>query len=217
MSPMFNGWYLPKGDNYFVPFCEGTPLPKSNGFQREHLLEAFKHVRQWRVAVDVGAHVGFWTRDMAEKFDMVFAFEPAPDTYDCLIKNTCDLGNVVCAPQAVGDEIGFCVVTENDTNNTGSRYVQKAPQGVMMITLDSIKFPVCDLLKVDVEGFELQVLQGAEELIEDNAPVIVMECDKSFSHARYGISKGEAKRYLESLGYDEVARLRPDRVFVHRG
>jgi FkbM family methyltransferase len=216
MMPV-NGWYLPKGDQYFAPFCENTSAPKRNGFQREHLLEAFKYVRNWRVAIDVGAHVGFWTCDMAEKFDAVFAFEPAADTYACLVKNTEDLANVVCTPSAVGDEVGCCIMRDPNGVNTGARYAVKAPGGVPMVTLDSCKFPFCDLLKVDVEGFELQVLQGAEQLIEEHEPAIIMECDKHFSLRRYRVDRGAAPQFLKDRGYEQVARMRPDRVFVHRG
>jgi FkbM family methyltransferase len=213
---LFNGWHLPKGDSYFVPFCENTALPKRNGFQKEHLDEAFKHVKRWRVAIDVGAHVGFWTRDMAEKFDMVFAFEPAQDTYECLIKNTSDLENVFCTQSAIGEEVGCCVVKDGKLGNTGSRFVRKANEGVTMLTLDSLKFPHCDFLKVDVEGYELQVLRGAEALIEEHHPVVIMECDKRFSPQRYGVGRDEAMMFLREREYHEVARLHPDRVFVHR-
>lgn len=216
MSQLFNGWHLPSGDEYFPKIIQGTP-PKSNGFQKDHLLEAFKHVKNWRLAIDVGAHVGFWTRDMAERFDAVFAFEPAEDTFACLKKNTRDLDNVMCSNSAVGDEKGYCVVCSDKRTNTGSTFIRKASEGVSMITLDGLKFPFCDFLKVDVEGFELQVLQGAEKLIEEHEPVVIMECDKLFSHKRYGVSKHASIDYLLERGYREVARMRPDRVFVYGG
>lgn len=215
MSQLFNGWHLPSRDKYFPKIIQGTP-PKSNGFQREHLLEAFKHVKRWRLAVDVGAHVGFWTRDMAEKFEVVFAFEPAEDTFDCLCKNTCDLDNVFCNMNAIGDEVGLCVMNcdEKRPGNTGARFVSKAKGGVSMITLDSFNFPFIDLLKIDVEGFELQVLKGAEELLEEHRPVIIMECKKFVG--RYEFGPYESMKFLKDQGYQEVARMSPDRVFIHR-
>ena len=48
--------------------------------------ESFKYVTKWRTAIDVGACIGLWTRDMVEKFDYVHAFEPFGDSGDCLIQ-----------------------------------------------------------------------------------------------------------------------------------
>lgn len=210
------GWYLPKGDTYFAQFVQG-PAPKLNGFQREHLHEAFKHVAHWRVAIDVGAHVGFWTWDMAHKFERVFAFEAAADTYDCLLKNVAEFSNVTTAQFAIGAIAGRATVNDDlkRKGNTGSRFVQPAEAGetVPMIPLDALHFDQCDLLKIDVEGFELQVLQGARELIERHRPVISMECDKRFEH-RYGVPAGSAERLLLAAGYRCVAHMHPDKVFV---
>lgn len=209
------GWYLPKGDTYFAQFVEG-PAPKKNGFQREHLLEAFKFVKQWRVAIDVGAHVGFWTWDMASRFERVFAFEAAQDTYDCLVKNIAECHNVTTANFAIGAESGRATVMDDPDRppgNTGSRYV--VPGGdVPMVPLDALTmFGGCDLLKIDVEGYELQVLQGARELVEAFHPVIIMECDKRFTH-RYGVAHGSAEKLLEAAGYKRVAHMQPDKVFA---
>lgn len=209
------GWWLPKGDTYFAQFFAGPP-PKLNGFQREHLQEAFKYVQRWGVAIDVGAHVGFWTWDMAQRFGRVYAFEAAPDTYDCLVKNILECTNVTTAQFAVGAVNGRCLIQEDKPGNTGSRWVAPAEYGdcVPMIPLDSLNFEAVDLLKIDVEGFELQVLQGARRLIEAFRPVIIMECDKKFEH-RYGVAHGTAEQILRAAGYKEVAHMRPDKVFVY--
>jgi hypothetical protein len=81
--------------------------------------------------------------------------------------------------------------------------------------LDEIGLPGCDLLKVDVEGFEYAVLLGARKLIKKFKPVVIMECDKKFAKRRFGWSDFEAEGYLKrTMGYKEVAHMRPDKVFV---
>lgn len=222
-----SGWYLPKSDTYFAQFIPG-PAPKKNGFQREHLHEALKYVKQWRIAIDVGAHVGFWTWDMAHKFERVYAFEAAPDTYDCLVKNIADCNNVTTAQLAIGVKTGRAILNEDPSRppgNTGSRWITPmdenqigklglaSAEGIPMIPLDSLTFDALDFLKIDVEGFELQVLQGAKQLIAKFRPVIIMECDKKFTH-RYGGPHGEAESLLLAGGYRCVAHMRPDKVFV---
>lgn len=216
------GWYLPKTDTYFAQFFPG-PAPKRNGFMREHLHEALKYVKKWDIAIDVGAHVGFWSWDMAQQFKRVYSFEPAPDTYDCLVKNVAEMGNVTTAQIAIGDRSGKVIINDDDRpkhkdpkGNTGSRWVmpiKEDAEGVPMIPLDSLNFEALDFLKIDVEGFELQVLQGARELIAQFRPVICMECDKRFED-RYGVKRGSAEQFLKAAGYHEVAHMRPDKVFA---
>lgn len=209
------GWYLPAADSYFPKFIEGGP-PKRNGFMREHLQEAFKHVRKWEVAVDVGAHVGFWTRDMAERFARVYAFEAAGDTFACLSRNMAGFKNVELWHCAVGERAWFAEVQDDPTRigNTGSRFIRSG-QGVLpMNRLDDVGIAACDLLKIDVEGYEWQVLCGAEKLITDHRPVVIMECDKKFASPRYGVKDDAAEKFLLKRGYCEVAHMRPDKVFV---
>jgi FkbM family methyltransferase len=216
--PEINGWHLPGKDGYFTRFVEGTDY-KKNGFQREHLLAAFGWVRKWDVAIDVGAHVGFWTRDMAERFTKVYAFEPADDTYACLKLNMAEHVNVTAVKLAVGaDASTCCSLNDGVSSNTGSRYIMPDGQGdIGMMPLDAFPVSGCDLLKIDVEGFELFVLQGARHLIQKYRPVVIMECDKKFA-GRYGLGKLDALRYLtDILVYQEVWRERPDRVFIPRG
>jgi FkbM family methyltransferase len=221
------GWYLPKSDTYFAQFYPG-PAPKRNGFQREHLHEAFKFVKRWDAAFDIGAHVGFWTWDMAQRFKRVYAFEAAPDTYDCLVKNVAECGNVTTAQFAISSESGKAILNEDPSRppgNTGSRWITainpeqavklgvSGAEGVPMIPLDSINLHACDFIKIDVEGHEYHVLQGAKETIAKFHPVIIMECDKKFTH-RYGLPHGAAEELLRIGGYRCVAHMRPDKVFV---
>jgi FkbM family methyltransferase len=215
-EPQIGGWYLPKGDTYFPKFCEG-PAPKRNGFQREHLLAAFEYVRAWDVAIDVGAHVGFWARDMAQRFGKVYAFEPAEDCYECLNKNLADLVNVQAYKAAVGATAGSCTMQDDEKRlgNTGSRFVAPHCDGeTPMVTLDELGFLACDFLKVDVEGYEHCVLVGASKLIRRHRPVIIMECDKHFSMKRYGVPDDSAEQWLLGKGYRVAEHIRPDKVFV---
>lgn len=215
---IIGGWHMPASDKYFGKFIPADGLlPKRNGFQREHLMEAFKHVKRWDVALDIGAHVGFWTRDMADRFGKVYAFEAALDTFECLVKNTDDLPNVVTRNAGVGHKAGTCRIRHDSKRerggNTGSRFVEPDKGDVPMLTIDSLGLTACDFIKADVEGFELQVLEGARDTIRSFRPTIIMECDKRFE-GRYGVPFGSAEAFLVNMGYAEVAHMRPDKVFV---
>jgi hypothetical protein len=57
-------------------------------YQYHKLVAAMKFVRSFRVAINVGAHVGMWSMHLARRFDHVFAFEPIP------LHRACFTGNV---------------------------------------------------------------------------------------------------------------------------
>ncbi len=207
-----NGWHLPSKDGYFTRFVEGA-AKKENGFQREHLALAMAHVKDFDIAIDVGAHVGFWTLDLAARFSEVYAFEPAPDTFECLIKNATGHDNVHCFNSAVGPYQGVCTVMDDPEpkrkGNTGARFVVADAGHTQMIALDDFGFRGCDLLKIDVEGFEPGVLRGALALIRAYRPIIIMETDKRFA-GRYGFTKRAAVDFVLGLGYEEDEHLEPD-------
>jgi FkbM family methyltransferase len=212
-----NGWWVPRDDNYFDKLLSRGDF-KKNGFQREHLLEAFKHVKKWDNAVDVGAHVGLWAHDMAQKFGKVWCFEPSPHNFACLAKNMAGYDNVSLSAVALGDKSSRCSVGRDGDRklNSGSEHVIVSRDGpVRMVSLDSCDLPGCDLLKVDVEGFELMVLRGAKKTIKRFKPTIIMETDKKFARKRYGWQDSEASRFLTMRDYKEVWHGRPDRVFVY--
>lgn len=205
-----NGWWLPDGDTYFAQYTVG-----GKGFQMDHLEAAYKHVKAWGAAVDVGAHVGFWTRSMGRKFDSVYAFEANPDTFECLARN-CQTDNVATHHYALGDTNGVYTPATDATRrgNSGSNFIRPGKGSLEMITLDSYPLAACDLLKIDVEGFEFQVLMGAAHTIQKFWPVISMETDKPFARSRFGVPDDAAEKQLLSWGYTVAEHIRPDKVFV---
>lgn len=220
-----SGWFLPADDTYFGQFAappeyRDGPPPKRNGFYREHLHAAFNYVRAWDVAIDAGSHVGFWTYELAQRFGQVYAFEPSPANHACLIKNLEPFDNVEIHDLAVGDKHGWCDI-HNDKQrpgNSGSNYIRPREgdgEGTIpIVALDELDLPGCDLLKVDVEGYELRALQGAIHLIRECKPVIILECTDEKFRDRYGIPVGEAQRWLLKRGYREVWHQRPDKVLI---
>lgn len=206
-------WKLPASDTYFGPALAQTP----EGFELDHLEYALQFCKKFRLAIDGGAHVGTWTVALAKRFNRVIAFEPAPDTYDCLVENTAGYSNVETVWAALGAENTFCNVNEDPTRfgNTGARTVEVAPLGgeVQMVTLDSqLMVSDLDFLKLDLEGFESEAIRGAEQLLSFQRPVVLMEC-KSFSPPRFG-GPERAVRLLVDLGYTEVGGVRNDKVFL---
>jgi len=133
--------------------------------------------------VDVGANVGYYTR-MAARIvgpnGKVLAFEPLPTAYQLLQRNSADLVNVLALQSALGDRSGtvpFYVHPSGDQSSTMNMGDAQEQIRVEIKTLDSMtgQFDRVDFIKIDVEGSELQVLQGGKETIERFEPVIQFE------------------------------------------
>ncbi len=204
-------WVLPEEDTYFRKMLAQTP----QGFELDHLEFALQHVPECMFAIDGGAHIGTWTRVLAHRFYMVAAFEPAVDTFECLVKNTKDLENVYVKKAALGPVNGLCRVMNDPDRpgNSGARMVAPQAEGrCTMVALDSYDFRNVSFLKLDVEGFEHAALQGAVKTIKYCKPTIMIEC-KKFVPPRHG-GPEKAIQFLNDLGYKGVGGIRNDQVFV---
>jgi FkbM family methyltransferase len=138
-----------------------------------------------RTFVDVGSHIGFYTMGLAPGFDKVVAFEPSRFQYGWLTRNRAlnDYAHVLCEHVALGDKRGEAtlnVLSYEGGLNSLSPEVAAAYNIIDHYTvpvemLDDRGMGDVDLLKIDVEGFEIPVLRGARKTIDASRPVILIE------------------------------------------
>jgi FkbM family methyltransferase len=121
--------------------------------------------------VDVGANIGVTVRLFAAQAGHVHAFEPAPRALRLLQRNVSDLCNVTLYTVALSNENGTARFSELEALDNSTL----ADDGidVPVRTLDSYGLKP-DVLKIDVEGFEHLVLEGARETLR-HSPVVVFE------------------------------------------
>lgn len=150
----------------------------------EEFLEPYLPTKRQRVAINVGAHHGLWIGKFAPLFDQVFAVEANPSAAEIL--RNLKLQNVEVIEAAgwieAGQTMDFnvrndlpmqCALSIRDV--LGNNNVSEAIR-VPTISIDEIPKTACDLILVDVEGAELQVLQGATKTIEAWRPQLIIEC-----------------------------------------
>ena len=84
-----NGVWLPSAEYNLVEFLinKKTMVDGKGSYQYHKLKAALKYVRNWRTAIDVGAHCGLWSMQLVKQFDMVHAFEPVLEHQECFRKN----------------------------------------------------------------------------------------------------------------------------------
>lgn len=134
------------------------------------------------VALDVGANIGNHALFYAERFRAVHAFEPHPATFHLLAFNAKLAGNVTAYNWGLGSEDARLRLNE-DLDNMGAASIGHggdagaASVEIEIRRLDDLDLPLEGLcfMKVDVEGFEPQVLRGAARTIERHQPIIVLE------------------------------------------
>ncbi len=140
---------------------------------------------QGRTLVDVGAHIGFYTALLAPGFERVEAFEPSRFQHEWLLRNVAlnAYAHVHVNAAALGDTPGEATLhvlsTDGGINTLADDVAQNRPSlgtySCPVERLDDRGLSDVDLLKIDVEGFEMPVLRGARQTIATSRPVILME------------------------------------------
>jgi len=204
------GISLPLGDTHFADHLEKGPLFAGKGtYQFAKIERALQVASKRGVALDVGGHIGLWSRVLAHTFNRVIAFEPLPALIPHFKYNTADCENVRLIEFAVSDECGEIeLATVADNSGNGHVVPADAAPGVLVhhtqcVTLDSLNIHDVDFIKIDVEGWERHVIEGGQRLIRRDHPVMVVE-QKPGNAERYGDKQHAAVRLLESWGYAVV-------------
>lgn len=173
-------------------------------------------LREGDTFVDVGANIGLYTLPAATKKARVVAVEPSARNRGRLEENLAlnSLTSVKIEACALGETEGEMAFCDDDA----LAHVELAGNGpkVPVKRLDAI-LPEGEisLLKVDVEGFELAVFQGAEiSMRAGRLPVILFEMNHSYE--RYGVTEAQIFGFLREHGY-QIARYEHDarRLVTH--
>ena len=207
-----HGWFFADQDTHFSHMIEknikkGGPA----AYQEPVRKKSLEFVSDYGVAVDIGANVGLWSRDLAIKFARVIAIEPVVEFQECLRRNV-PMENIEVWPFALGTEDTTIdmIITEG---NTGHSHINKDSVGsgkVEMKRLDSLDFDRIDYMKIDCEGYEMQILKGGENTLRTHQPIIVVE---QKLHTDTGITKETqygCVDLLKSWGAKELGRVRND-------
>ena len=160
-------------------------------FSRLNLFED-SAIQKLDCVVDVGAHVGLWSMSLLEcvKTARVIAFEPAPDIFKQLKKRLCGFSNVQVFNIAVGSHKGNVKFNiKNDSGQLNSILELNAETkdyftgasdtltqvDVCMDTLDNLLADQKEisLLKIDVQGYEEEVLKGAVSILKKTRFVLI--------------------------------------------
>lgn len=187
---------IPHGDTHFKQ-------KDWDNYQLEQYKTALKYCDDFRVAIDIGAHIGIHTHRMCEDFGWVYAYEARYGEY--LNKNLEGYRNYQHLPFLLGDTHGLANLTDNPGNSGGVSVCKGTDY--QMLTLDDWQFEAVDFVKIDVEGWEYHVLKGGVSTILDHRPVIMIEIEKREPTREHTL------KLLKKWGYTLEFKKNADHVF----
>lgn len=185
------------------------------GFEDRGMQRLFSLCAEDATVVDVGANIGWTALRMAHRAVRggVFAFEPDPYNAEQCLENISrnDLTNIELFSSGLGDTDTTVAMEVRTPSNRGGNRI--APQGVnasrlVRITrMDNVSAlrnaNKIDLIKIDVEGYELRVLKGAREILLKHKPVLFIELDDNNLRDQTD-SPADLIRFLEDVGYTSL-------------
>jgi FkbM family methyltransferase len=192
---LWNNIALIEDDSHFTPWVKKAGrLDHHQGFLKT--LEPFLKGTVVDIGANIGTHSIFYSRFASQ----LFCFEPNPLAFQCLkhnLRNT----NANLFQVALSDHHHRIDLISQE-QNYGANYTVEGST-INAIPLDSLidLFSSCDFIKIDAEGDELVILQGATELIQKFKPVICIEINEH-TLIRKGISGNDVLLYIQSLGYE---------------
>jgi len=189
-------FYL-KNDRYIG---QRVALEKYEPYETKLIL---RQTKKGDVVVDVGANIGYYTILLADKVGKngkVYAFEPDKTNFEILTKNikTNNLKNVVAVNAAVGSKSGKLKLHKSKENFGDHKLYgkDKEIEEVKIIRLDNyLKNIKVDLMKIDTQGWEPEVIEGAKNIIKRDKPIIFLE----YSPASYKEAKLDGKGMVKFL------------------
>jgi FkbM family methyltransferase len=196
----FQGIWFPDGEKHLPEWMakNGELVDGKGTYQIKKWRACIPWIREWRVAVDVGAHVGLWTMQMAKRFENVIAFEPMEHIRACFLRNVTRMDRITLYPLALGAEAGK-VAMHYTPESSGNTHII-AGDSVEMKPLDDYGLEHVDFVKIDCEGAELGVVRGAEETIRRCRPCMIIEQKPHRLGPNFGLTGTPAVDLVRSWG-----------------
>ncbi|WAM30839.1 FkbM family methyltransferase [Caldicellulosiruptor naganoensis] len=192
-------FYLPNLSDYIQKVMYKT----SRFYEEEMLRDIKQRIKGESIVIDIGANIGNHTVFIAslKRVKKVVSIEPYEYSFKILLKNIELNGlneKVVPLQIALGNSNGRCKLIIENKNNLGGCKVAKDETGnITLETLDKIvgqlNLKRVDLIKIDVEGMELEVLEGSIQTLLYYKPILYVEIlNENFS---------KVNSFLNNLGY----------------
>lgn len=181
-------------------------VDNANFYEIRYLNYLDRYIDEGSNILDIGANIGnhsvYWAK--VRNVNSVHCFEPIKSTFDILKKNI-EINNISNKVKlynlAVGSGKSSGTIDWYRQSAIGAAGIRESKNGEFeIVKLDDINFKErINFIKIDIEGFEVQALEGMSELLKRDMPVIAIES--------YGENIPKIILFLERLGYKSVGNL----------
>jgi len=205
-----NGWMVPDFDTVISKGCKEFP---NSDYQQGILDWATSVIDDFSLAIDIGANIGLHSLRFSKLFDQVESFEPFSVNYECLKKNTKTFSNINLPNKGLGSVVTKkTIMLPEDSSNSGAPSIVDFVNTDRKIIAEEIEVSILDdfnfqpnFIKIDTQGFEMEILKGAVNTLNTHKPVLVIEtAKKPFK---------DIAAFLSTMGYVVGAKTNKDKGF----
>lgn len=210
-----------------------TSIGTFKGYENDHLFKCLESgqlfdnkLRGWInnnvksnwTVCDIGANIGVFTIQLANKCRKVYSFEPQKNIYNLLLNNinlnkltnvtawSYALFNKDCqmkiADQSKQDGWVGDISDENKITSFGSISLEENELGTIKCKkLDNLINEKIDFIKIDAEGADISIILGAEKLINKYRPIIIFEYNEQLSKANFNTDMNSLNNIIKNNNY----------------
>lgn len=175
-----------------------------------YLPKMISQCSEYNTAVQAGGNIGVFPLFFANHFKDVFSFEPDKTNFECLSLNTEAVRNIQIFNMGLGEKHKTSGMNRKK-DNCGAHFMEGTGE-VIVVPLDDFELETCDLLQLDIEGYEYLALKGAKNTIKRCKPVII--CEEKGLGRFHGIESNLISCFLLELGYKINDKLGNDVLYT---
>jgi FkbM family methyltransferase len=181
----------------------------------ETLVLALQLVPRRRACIQAGGNLGIFPKRLAAEFDIVYSFEPDERLYGMMCRNAPE-SNIFKIRAALGAD-NAPVRMQCSRRDDSGRPVHEGlthvagPGDVPCFRIDDMNLSVCDLIYLDIEGWEYFALQGALKTIQRCRPVIGVEINRNIEYS--GHTADELRALIKAQGYARELVSHSDEIY----
>ena len=185
-------WIDPENDNGVE-----RSLYYTGSYESGTLAFIKKYLKKGSCFVDVGANIGLmslYAKSVVGEQGKIFSFEPHPKTAKILRFNIAlnSMKGVEVVEKGVGSKKGSAQIFDRwDVNRGGASLLSSSTEqkgyDIEVVTLDDFFSDIdISMIKIDIEGFELEALKGASRILSSTKPpILIVECTEETEHQGY--------------------------------
>ena len=207
----YKSWYFPDKEEHFI-----KSLQNQDEYQSPQRNASIEFLEQKRNAIDIGANVGLWARDLCKIFERVELFEPVKQNIECLKKNLEVFSNFKIYDCALSNSNGLKDIYIDEKGSGNNSFIKPEKDNVKsekikIMKLDDFNFNEIDYIKIDVQFHELEVIEGGINTLKNNNPVLCIEAARRNEEELSYVKKWG--QILENIGYKIIGGVYKELFF----